>query len=102
MRSETEALLTLDDNGPGIPLDEIGMVTRRFFRGRHKSVLGSGLGLAIAETALEKDGLSLRLENRTVEPGLRAQIVIDPLRVSPPRGERRPYQRPGRTATAPS
>jgi len=70
------ALLTLEDFGPGIPDDELDLVTQRFFRGRHKSAIGSGLGLAIADTALEKDGLVLRLENRRPEPGLRAQIVI--------------------------
>jgi two-component system sensor histidine kinase QseC len=99
-RSEAVALLTLDDNGPGIPHDEIGIVTRRFFRGRHKSALGSGLGLSIAETALGKDGLSLLLENRTPAPGLRAKIVIDPSRVSPPREERRAYKQPNATAVA--
>lgn len=100
-RSDTAALLTLDDNGPGIPGDEIGMVTKRFFRGRYKSVLGSGLGLSIAETALEKDGMSLRLENRAPEPGLRAQIVIDAQRVSPSREERRTFKQPNVTAVAP-
>lgn len=74
--SPAAALLTLEDSGPGIPDDELGMVTKRFFRGRHKSAIGSGLGLSIAHTALEKDGLLLHLENRRPEPGLRAQIVI--------------------------
>jgi two-component system sensor histidine kinase QseC len=100
-RSDAAALLTLDDNGPGIPGDEIGMVTKRFFRGRHKSVLGSGLGLSIAETALEKDGMSLRLENRAPEPGLRAQIIIDAQRVSPSREERRAFKQSNVTAVAP-
>ncbi|MFA5902000.1 MAG: ATP-binding protein [Hyphomicrobium sp.] len=75
-------LLTLDDAGPGIPEDELQMVTRRFFRGRNKSAIGSGLGLAIAQTALDKDGLSLNLQNRTPGPGLRAQIVIPTARVA--------------------
>lgn len=75
-------LLTLEDAGPGIPEDEMQMVTRRFFRGRNKSAIGSGLGLAIAQTALDKDGLSLRLQNRSPEPGLRAQIAITTTRVA--------------------
>ncbi|HWK34069.1 MAG TPA: ATP-binding protein [Hyphomicrobium sp.] len=74
--SPAAALLTVEDSGPGIPDDEIDVVTKRFFRGRHKSAIGSGLGLSIAHTALEKDGLLLHLENRSPEPGLRAQIVI--------------------------
>jgi two-component system sensor histidine kinase QseC len=75
-------LLTLEDSGPGIPADEMHMVTQRFFRGRNKSAIGSGLGLAIALTALEMDGFSLHLENRTPQSGLRAQIVITAERVA--------------------
>lgn len=73
--------LALDDQGPGIPEDEIEKVTKRFYRGRRTRAIGSGLGLAIAETALGKDGLALLLENRTPEPGLRAKILIGPERV---------------------
>ncbi|MFA5952034.1 MAG: ATP-binding protein [Hyphomicrobium sp.] len=80
--SPSGVLLTLDDLGPGIPEDELQMVTRRFFRGRSKSAIGSGLGLSIVQTALNKDGLSLRLENRAPGPGLRAQIVVEAERVA--------------------
>jgi two-component system sensor histidine kinase QseC len=72
----------LDDDGPGIPAEELDRVTQRFFRGRHKSAVGSGLGLSIAETALEKDGMSLRLQGRESGRGLRAQIVIAAQRVA--------------------
>ncbi|MBR2535359.1 MAG: sensor histidine kinase N-terminal domain-containing protein [Hyphomicrobium sp.] len=76
-----ETVITLDDNGPGIPPEELDKVTQRFFRGRHKSSVGSGLGLSIAETALLKDGMSLRLLNRGAGNGLQAQIVIAAKRV---------------------
>ena len=82
-QSETAALITLDDDGPGIPAEELDRVTQRFFRGRHKSPVGSGLGLSIAETALEKDGMSLRLQGRESGRGLRAQIVVAAQRVAP-------------------
>jgi len=68
--------LALEDSGPGIDGDEISLVTQRFYRGRNKSGIGSGLGLAIAKTALEKDGLALRLDRRAPEPGLRVSILI--------------------------
>ncbi|HYD15661.1 MAG TPA: ATP-binding protein [Hyphomicrobium sp.] len=83
-RTKSELLLELEDDGPGIPPDELGQVTKRFFRGRHKSAIGSGLGLSIAETALQKDGMSMRLESRAPSTGLRAQIVIDVQRASLP------------------
>jgi two-component system sensor histidine kinase QseC len=86
--SKSEVYLELEDDGPGIPADELGQVTKRFFRGRHKSAIGSGLGLSIVEAALQKDSLSLRLESRSPAPGLRAQIVIDAKRVSLPEAER--------------
>lgn len=78
--------VVLEDSGPGIPADELGMVTKRFFRGRHKSAVGSGLGLSIAQTALAKDGMALKLENRQPPAtGLSAQILIadDRVRVVP-------------------
>lgn len=68
--------IMIEDEGPGIPTEEIPLVTQRFYRGRNKTAIGSGLGLAIAAAALEKDGLVLRLEPRSPEPGLRASIVI--------------------------
>lgn len=79
-RNDSETLITLDDQGPGIPPEELDKVTQRFFRGRYKSPVGSGLGLSIAETALQKDGMALRLLNRTPS-GLQAQIVIAAKRV---------------------
>ncbi len=85
-RANGSVLITLEDNGPGIPNEELDRVTQRFFRGRHKSAVGSGLGLSIAETALEKDGMALRLESRVPGPGLRAQIVISAERVVHPSG----------------
>lgn len=81
-RSDHAAFITIEDDGPGIPVDEIDKVTQRFFRGRHKSAVGSGLGLSIAETALEKDGMSLRLQSRALGTGLRAQIVVAAHRVA--------------------
>ncbi|MBX9862916.1 MAG: sensor histidine kinase N-terminal domain-containing protein [Hyphomicrobium sp.] len=81
VKGDKHFAIALDDGGPGIPDDEIGMVTKRFFRGRHKCAVGSGLGLSIVETALDKDGLSLRLENRHSPAGLRASILIDAARI---------------------
>lgn len=66
-------VLGIDDDGPGIPDDELHKVRDRFFRGRNKTPMGSGLGLAIAEMALERIGGELHLENRP-EGGLRSKI----------------------------
>ncbi len=65
----------MEDEGPGIPEDELPIVTTRFFRGRHKSASGSGLGLAIVELALRTNGACLKLVNRTDRSGLRAEVI---------------------------
>jgi two-component system sensor histidine kinase QseC len=76
MEKSAEALtIFIEDEGPGIPDNEIALVTNRFFRGRNKSALGSGLGLSIVELALRASGAKLALQNRTDTRGLRAQIV---------------------------
>jgi len=69
-------ILFVEDEGPGIPQDELPLVTRRFFRGRHKSASGSGLGLAIVDLAIRRSGSTLRLRNRGDSQGLRAEITI--------------------------
>lgn len=68
--------LAIEDDGPGIPEDELGEVTRRFFRGRHRSASGSGLGLTIADLAAQRIGARLVIANRTDAPGLRVEIRL--------------------------
>ncbi len=66
--------VVIEDDGPGIPEDELSRATERFFRGRNKVAVGSGLGLAIVELALDRSGWLLQLENRRAG-GLRAVIA---------------------------
>jgi len=59
-------LVTIDDEGPGIPQALLQQVFEPFFRGdpsrsAHK---GAGLGLSIAHEIIERLGGSLTLENR--------------------------------------
>src|ERR1700694_2719089 len=73
---KSRAAITIDDEGPGIPDNELLLVTNRFFRGQHKSSSGTGLGLAIVQLALEKIGGSLTLENKPRDRGARATVVL--------------------------
>ena len=66
--------IIIEDEGPGIPEEELPRVTERFFRGRNKAPVGSGLGLAIVELALGRSGWKLQLKNRDAG-GLRAVIA---------------------------
>ncbi len=66
--------VVIEDDGPGIPEDELAEVTRRFFRGRFRSGAGSGLGLAIADLAARRLGAQLAFSNRADAPGLRVEV----------------------------
>jgi two-component system sensor histidine kinase QseC len=70
-------LIALEDEGPGIPDEELSHVANRFFRGRHRSASGSGLGLAIVELALRRLNASLTLKNRSDRTGLRAEVSME-------------------------
>ena len=48
------AWVSVRDRGPGIPSDERGRVSERFYRGRGAPAGGSGLGLAIAHELASK------------------------------------------------
>lgn len=69
-----DSCIVIEDDGPGIPEEELPRITERFFRGRNKVAIGSGLGLAIVELALGRSGWKLRLQNRDAG-GLQAVIA---------------------------
>ena len=77
--------VTVDDDGPGIPLEELEQAFRPWVRlqGSHARA-GHGLGLAIARDLAERDGGQLTLANRE-GGGLRATLRLPPApSVSPP------------------
>jgi signal transduction histidine kinase len=72
------AVITIDDEGPGIPEQSISRVFEPFFRvdpARRKSGPGAGLGLAIAKEIVERHGGKLTLQNRSSK-GLRQKIMF--------------------------
>ena len=75
------ALLTVEDEGPGVPGEHARHVFDRFYRADGGIASGSGLGLAIAHELAEAMGGSLELDS---EPGrtaftLRLPAVADEL-----------------------
>jgi Osmosensitive K+ channel histidine kinase len=52
-RENGRVVLEVGDKGRGIPEDEVELVTRKFFRGRHLNTDGSGLGLAIVKRIVD-------------------------------------------------
>ena len=70
--------ITIDDDGPGIPEDELSRVFEPFYRvegSRSRDTGGIGLGLAIASSVVQRHGGQLRFSNRA-EGGLRARIIL--------------------------
>lgn len=65
----------MSDNGPGIPVGEIGKVTRRFYRlDRSRNRPGTGLGLSLVSAIATLHGGRLDLVDNA--PGLRACLVF--------------------------
>jgi signal transduction histidine kinase len=70
--------INIDDEGPGIPQQELTRVREPFYRldeSRSRDTGGVGLGLAIAQSIVQAHGGTLTLSNRP-EGGLRATIAL--------------------------
>ncbi len=67
-------VLTISDNGPGIPIGERERVFRRFYRlDRSRGTSGSGLGLSLVAAIAEIHGIGVRLADNA--PGL--CVILD-------------------------
>lgn len=77
-RSGAGVVVTIDDNGPGIPPSELEAVFAPFYRGEKSRTAETGsvgLGLSIAQAIVEDHGGTLRLSNRP-KGGLCAEIIL--------------------------
>ena len=73
-RQGDRCLLTVADNGPGIPEDKRGRVLERFYRlDDSRSKPGSGLGLSLVQAIAQLHGGQVFLED--AGPGLK--VVLD-------------------------
>jgi signal transduction histidine kinase len=65
-QEDTEAVVRVSDEGPGIPPHELDRVFHRFYRvDRSRSQPGTGLGLSIAKHLVALHGGTIRACNRT-------------------------------------
>ena len=68
-----EVIVSVKDNGPGIPEEELPRVFEHLFRGRaavrdpNNPIDGTGLGLALAKTVIEQHGGRLWVESEEGE-----------------------------------
>jgi signal transduction histidine kinase len=70
------ALLTVDDEGPGIAPEHLDKVFERFWRAPGAPAEGTGLGLAIARWVAERHGGTIHAENRSPGPGARFVVRV--------------------------
>ena len=69
----SEARVTIEDDGPGIPPENLETVFERFYTSRPRGALfggNSGLGLSIARQIVEAHSGHIWAENRVDEEGL--------------------------------
>jgi signal transduction histidine kinase len=71
-------VLSVEDDGPGIPREHLPRIFERFYRvdkARSREIGGTGLGLAIAKHIVESHGGTIRVES-TMGKGTRFVIRI--------------------------
>lgn len=75
-RDGAQGLITVVDNGPGLPAAELKQAGERFFRGSNVSQSGTGLGLAIARSIMQRHGGELHLDSGMEGRGLAVTLVF--------------------------
>jgi signal transduction histidine kinase len=74
-RKDAEAILSVSDDGPGIPSEEFERVFKRFYRlERSRSMPGNGLGLSLVAAVARLHGASIKLIDNA--PGLRVDLRL--------------------------
>ncbi|MTI81200.1 MAG: HAMP domain-containing histidine kinase [Firmicutes bacterium] len=75
-KHEQQALITITDQGPGIPAEDINKVFDRFYRAKNaKAVGGTGLGLAITKEIVTKHKGSIQLSPQN-EVGTVVKVLL--------------------------
>ena len=90
-RTDAAVILTVDDNGRGLPAEEHQTVLGRFHRGSTAMVGGSGLGLALVAQQADLHGGEVSLSDSPLG-GLRATLTLS---TTPPSSESGGAVQPG-------
>ncbi len=74
----SKVLLVVEDEGPGIPPDELPLIFDKFYRAKaaDRRVAGTGLGLAVARGFVEAFGGTLDAANRIDRSGAALTIAL--------------------------
>ena len=72
---ENPERLSVEDDGPGVPLEELPRLPDRFYRGeRSRTAPGNGLGLSLVSAVAELH--RARLSFDSLQPGLRVSLLF--------------------------
>ena len=66
-KTAKQIIITVEDDGPGIPEEELAHVFNPFYRcdrSRSRKIAGTGLGLTIAKDAIRAHGGTIALHNK--------------------------------------
>jgi two-component system sensor histidine kinase TctE len=74
--TEAAVVLAVEDDGPGIPVEQRSRVLERFYRLPGTAGIGSGLGLAIVHEIAHRHGATLQLLDAISGAGLRVEITF--------------------------
>jgi two-component system sensor histidine kinase ChvG len=91
LRDHGRLIVTVDDDGPGIPPDNLETIFERFYTSRPKGKAfggNSGLGLSIARQIVEAHGGVMRAENRKNAEG---EVIGARFRVDLPEASANPH-----------
>ena len=69
-------ILTIEDNGAGIPPGERNAVFQRFYRVPDNPVAGSGLGLSIVQEIVTSHGARISIETPEGHPGTSVKVTF--------------------------
>ena len=76
-RRDGDVVLSVSDQGPGIPAAERQTVLRRFVRGdATRATPGHGLGLALVAAVAKRHGAKIRMDDTAPGPGLTISVTF--------------------------
>lgn len=76
-RTEGGVIIRISDKGPGVPEEELSLVTQKFWRGsKNPDVPGSGLGLFLADFFMKKMQGDISFYNDNKNGGFVAEIFV--------------------------
>lgn len=74
--ARTGPVLTVTDEGPGVPADEVSKLGERFYRVMGSGESGSGLGLSIVRRIADLHDAVVRFETGAAGKGMRVTVVF--------------------------